>query len=308
MNTARAPQAVTQSAAFAAWMQDVQARMEAALERFLPPAQGRAARLHEAVRYAVLGGGKRVRPLLVFAAGEVVGADAAALEVPAAAIEMIHAYSLVHDDLPCMDDDHWRRGKPSVHIKFGEAAAILAGDALQAQAVQLMTSHRAAVDAQGQLDMLQVLAVASGSHGMCGGQQIDLDSIGKPLTEPELESMHIYKTGALIRAAVTLGAMCGRGLPADERAALDRYAKCTGLLFQVVDDILDATADTATLGKTAGKDLQHDKPTYVSILGLPAARNKAQDLHDDALAALESFGVRAQRLRELAQLIAHRTF
>ena len=308
MNTARAPQAVTQSADFAAWMQDVQARMEMALERFLPPVHGRVARLHEAMRYAVLGGGKRVRPLLVFAAGEVGGAQSAVLEIPAAAVEMIHAYSLVHDDLPCMDDDHWRRGKPSVHVKFGEAEAVLAGDALQAQAVQLMTSHRAAPDAQAQLDMLNVLAVASGTQGMCGGQQIDLDSVGRKLTEPELESMHIYKTGALIRASVTLGAMCGRVLSVAERGALDHYAKCTGLLFQVVDDILDATADTATLGKTAGKDLQHDKPTYVSIMGLSAARGKAQDLHDDALAALDVFGVRAQRLRELAQLIANRSF
>ena len=304
MNAVSAPAGVM----FAIWMQDVQARMEGALAKLLPPASTAPARLHDAMRYAVLGGGKRVRPLLVFAAGEVAGADAAALEIPAAAIEMIHAYSLVHDDLPSMDDDAMRRGKPTVHVEFGEATAILAGDALNAHAFVLLASRRAAPDAAAQLQMIEVLGAAAGSRGMCGGQQIDMDAVGQDITEPELEMMHIHKTGALIRAAVTLGVLCGRPLAANERARLDHYAKCTGLLFQVVDDILDATQDSATLGKTAGKDELHGKPTYVSILGLPDARRKAQVLLDDALAALEPFGARAQRLAELTRFIARRSF
>jgi farnesyl diphosphate synthase len=256
----------------------------------------------------VLGGGKRVRPLLVFAAGETAGADADALEVPAAAVEMVHAYSLVHDDLPCMDDDALRRGKPTVHVEFDVATAILAGDALQAQAMSVLASRRAAPDAAAQLEMLAVLGQACGSFGMCGGQQIDMDAIGKTISEPELEMMHIHKTGALIRASVTMGALCGAPLPSVERARLDHYAKCTGLLFQVVDDILDATQDSTTLGKTAGKDDLHGKPTYVSILGLAQARRKAQDLLDDALTSLEPLGARGQRLGDLARFIARRSF
>ena len=301
-------QAATRSSVFAAWMQDMQARVEAALGHALPPAGAAPARLHDAMRYAVLGGGKRVRPLLLYAAGEMAGAGLDALDTPAAAVEMIHAYSLIHDDLPCMDDDALRRGKPTVHIEFDQATAILAGDALQAQAVLILAGRRAAPDAQAQLDMLLVLAQASGSRGMCGGQQIDLDSTGASLSEPELELMHIHKTGALIRASVTLGALCGNQMSAALREKLDHFAKCIGLLFQVVDDILDATVDTATLGKTAGKDKKAGKPTYVSILGLTEARRKAQDLLDHALASLEPFGARAQRLRELAQFIARRSF
>lgn len=300
--------AATSSSAFAAWMQDMQARVEAALGHALPPAGAAPARLHDAMRYAVLGGGKRVRALLLYAAGEMVGARLDALDTPAAAVEMVHAYSLIHDDLPCMDDDDLRRGKPTVHIEFDEATAILAGDALQAQAVLILAGRRAAHDAQAQLDMLEVLAQASGSRGMCGGQQIDLNSTGASLSEPELELMHIHKTGALIRASVTLGALCGNPMSAALREKLDHFAKCIGLLFQVVDDILDATVDTVTLGKTAGKDKKAGKPTYVSILGLAPARRKAQDLLDDALASLEPFGARAQRLRELAQFIAKRSF
>ena len=301
-------QAAARSSVFAAWMQDMQARVEAALGHALPPAGAAPARLHDAMRYAVLGGGKRVRPLLLYAAGEMAGAGLDALDTPAAAVEMIHAYSLIHDDLPCMDDDALRRGKPTVHIEFDQATAILAGDALQAQAVLILAGRRAAPDAQAQLDMLLVLAQASGSRGMCGGQQIDLDSTGASLSEPELELMHIHKTGALIRASVTLGALCGNQMSAALREKLDHFAKCIGLLFQVVDDILDATVDTATLGKTAGKDKKAGKPTYVSILGLTEARRKAQDLLVDALVSLEPFGARAQRLRELAQFIARRSF
>ncbi len=293
---------------FSAWMQGLQARMETALAALLPPVSVTPARLHDAMRYAVLGGGKRVRGLLVYAAGELTRAGQDALDIPAMAVEIVHAYSLVHDDLPCMDDDILRRGRPTLHIEFDQATAILAGDALQALAMHLLASRRAAPDAAAQLEMLEVLGLACGSRGMCGGQQIDMDAVGKTLTEAELEMMHVHKTGALIRASVTLGALCGTPLAAREPAALDHFAKCAGLLFQVVDDILDATADSATLGKTAGKDQHAGKPTYVSILGLTGARRKAQQLLDDGLSALEPFGARAQRLRELARFIAQRSF
>jgi len=294
---------------FPAWMGGIQTRMESAMGRQLPPADALPRRLHDAMRYAVLGGGKRVRPLLAFAAGEVVNAPAESLEVVSGAVEMIHAYSLIHDDLPCMDNDDLRRGRPTVHVEFDYATALLAGDALQAQATLILTDRQVAPDAAAQLEMLRVLAFASGSRGMCGGQQIDLDAVGKPLTEPELELMHIHKTGALIRASVTLGTLCGtRRLSEADARKLDHYAKCTGLLFQVVDDILDATADTATLGKTAGKDAKDDKPTYVSILGLAEARRKAQYLLEDAVSALEPFGDQGRRLRELAEFIVKRSF
>jgi len=289
-------------------MGGIQTRMESALGRLLPPMGALPARLHDAMRYAVLGGGKRVRPLLVFAAGEVADAPGTSLEVVAGAVEMIHAYSLVHDDLPCMDNDDLRRGRPTVHKEFDYATALLAGDALQAQATLILSDRHVAPDAAAQLEMLRVLAQASGSRGMCGGQQIDLDAIGRPLTEPELELMHIHKTGALIRASVTLGTLCGSPLSPPEAAKLDHYAKCIGLLFQVVDDILDVTQDSATLGKTAGKDAKDDKPTYVSILGLAEARRKAQTLLEDGLTALEPFGTRARRLRELAEFITRRSF
>jgi len=294
--------------AFREWMAAVQSRMETALARLLPAADALPTKLHDAMRYAVLGGGKRVRPLLVFGAGEFAGAAPEALEIPAAALEMIHAYSLVHDDLPCMDDDSLRRGKPTVHVEFDYATALLAGDALQAQAFHVLAANPAAADAATQLRMLDVLARAAGSRGMCGGQQIDLDAVGRDLTEPELELMHIHKTGALIRASVNLGALCGGPLETAERERLDHYAKCAGLLFQVVDDILDATADTTTLGKTAGKDAQDDKPTYVSILGLAAARRKADDLLTESLDSLAPFGSRGGRLADLARFIARRTF
>lgn len=304
MNMASAPAAVQ----FSVWTQDMQARMEAVLGELLPSASAPPMRLHDAMRYAVLCGGKRVRPLLVFAAGELVEADLQALEIPAAAVEMVHGYSLIHDDLPSMDDDVLRRGKPTVHVEFDEATAILAGDALQAQAMWVLAARRVAPDAAAQLEMIEILGHASGSLGMCGGQQIDLDAVGKSVTEAELEMMHIQKTGALIRASVLMGALCGRPLAPAEHARLDHYAKCIGLLFQVVDDILDATADTATLGKTAGKDQQHDKPTYVSLLGVGPARAKAQDLLREALTAVQPFGARAQRLAEMTRFLAQRSF
>jgi farnesyl diphosphate synthase len=294
---------------FDAWMMATQTRMESALSRLLPPVDALPPRLHDAMRYAVLGGGKRVRPLLVFAAGELSEAAPETLEASAAAVEMIHAFSLIHDDLPCMDDDVLRRGKPTVHVEFDEATALLAGDALQSQAFAVLSRERAGVGAQAQIEMVRLLADATGSRGMCGGQQIDLDGVGKTLTEPELEVMHIHKTGALIRASVMLGALSGeQGVSAADRAALLRYANRVGLLFQVVDDILDETADTATLGKTAGKDSSANKPTYVSILGLNEARNKARELLEEALRALDGFGARAARLAGLANYIAARPF
>ena len=293
---------------FQAWMGSVQARMEVALARLLPAAQLRPARLHEAMRYAALEGGKRVRPLLVFAAGEAAGASAERLEVAASAVELIHAYSLVHDDLPCMDDDVLRRGKPTVHVEYDEATALLAGDALQSAAFQLLAEHRLADDPLVQLEMVRTLAAAAGSRGMAGGQQIDLEATGKALTVPELEVMHIHKTGALIRAAVILGASCGEGLPEEKMQMLDRYAKAIGLAFQVMDDVLDCDASTATLGKTAGKDQKQGKPTYVSAMGLAPARELAQELRGKAQAALDGLGGTARRLRELADFIVLRKF
>lgn len=281
--------------------------MESVLARTLPAADIVPRRLHQAMRYAVLGGGKRVRPLLAFAAGEVAAAADARLEIVASAVELIHAYSLVHDDLPCMDDDVLRRGRPTVHVEFDEATALLAGDSLQSLAFQLLAQYPLAFEPHQQLEMVTLLAVAAGSRGMAGGQAIDLASVGQSLTLPELESMHIHKTGALIRSSVMLGALCGQ-LTEKEMAQLDHFAKCIGLAFQVVDDVLDAEASTATLGKTAGKDAQQNKPTYVSVLGVAQAKTLAGSLRQDALAALEGFGHAAQRLRELADFIVLRPF
>ena len=289
-------------------MGEVQARMEAALARLLPPAQAVPVRLHESMRYAVLEGGKRVRPLLCFAAGEMAGAAIERLEVAGAAVEMIHAYSLVHDDMPCMDDDILRRGKPTVHVEFDQATALLAGDALQSLAFQLLSESRLSDSPTAQLEMVKALAVASGSRGMAGGQAIDLASTGKPLTLPELEFMHIHQTGALIRAAVVLGANCGAPLDAAAAENLDRYAKCVGLAFQVVDDVLDCDANTATLGKTAGKDAIQGKATYVSAMGIARAREFAEDLRKQAHTALAAFGSRAARLAQLADFIVLRKF
>lgn len=293
---------------FPTWMDGLQKRTEAALERLLPPAGVAPQRLHRAMRYAALGGGKRVRPLLCHAAGALSGADPARLDIAAAAVELIHVYSLVHDDLPCMDDDVLRRGKPTCHVEFDEATALLVGDALQSLAFQVLAEQRPGGDAKRQLEMLRLLAQAAGSRGMAGGQAIDLDAVGKPLSLTELEFMHIHKTGALIRAAVLLGAACGATLPEPQFAALDRYAKIAGLLFQVVDDILDSESDTATLGKTAGKDAAHNKPTYVSLLGLTQAKDKAAELRLAARESLASFGDKSLRLGELTDYIVNRSF
>lgn len=296
---------MTASEAFNDWMKGVQSTMEYALASFLPAAAEAPARLHDAMRYAVLDGGKRVRPLLVFAAGDLFNADAVLLARAAAAVEMIHAYSLVHDDMPCMDDDALRRGKPTVHVKYDEATALLVGDALQAQAFLVLSQAESAHPAR-LLAMLRLLAQASGSVGMCGGQAIDLESVGLTLSLSELEQMHRLKTGALLRASVLLGAMSGKDLSGAEVAALDAYSAAIGLAFQVVDDVLDATADSTTLGKTAGKDAADNKPTYVSILGLEQSKALAEKLRNDAHHALIPFGDKARRLRELADLIVQR--
>ena len=291
---------------FDSWSREVASRMQAVLAELLPAPRIAPSRLHDAMRYSTLGGGKRVRAMLVFGAGEVTGAEARRLEVVACAVEMIHAYSLIHDDLPCMDDDVLRRGKPTCHVEFDEATALLAGDALQSLAFQLLSQHRIADDAAAQLEMVEVFAAACGSRGMAGGQAIDLDAVGKPLTLPELEYMHILKTGALIRASVVMGARCGASATPAEREGLDRYAKCVGLAFQVVDDILDEEGDADSLGKTAGKDKAAGKPTYTTLMGLADARRFAGELLRDARQALEPFGARAQRLHEIAEFIVHR--
>jgi farnesyl diphosphate synthase len=292
---------------FTDWMRLRQERMEAVLEGLLPASNLAPFNLHEAMRYAVLGGGKRVRPLLAFAAGEAAGVQVPQVERAAAAVELIHAYSLVHDDLPCMDNDELRRGKPTCHVAFGEATALLVGDALQSLAFQVLTEPVIASTPAAQLAMVRTLAAAAGSRGMAGGQAIDLASTGRELTLTELEHMHIHKTGELIRAAVVLGAGCGSGLDPEGSAGLDHFAKAAGLAFQVVDDLLDAQADTGTLGKTAGKDARHNKPTYVSVLGVSRAREFADELRTQALGALAPFGGEASRLRALIDFIVLRS-
>jgi len=287
---------------FASWAAARRERVENALDRALPPVGEDAARLCEAMRYATLGGGKRIRALLAYAAGEFAGADPADVDAPAAAVEMIHAYSLVHDDLPSMDDDTMRRGRPTCHVAFGEATALLAGDALQSQAFEALgrANLRDAASA------CALLAQASGAIGMAGGQAIDLEATGRPMDELALETMHRMKTGALIRAAVRLGAAAGRALPHDAERALDAYAAAAGLAFQVIDDVLDVAGTSSALGKTAGKDAAQGKPTYVSLLGLDAARAKAHTLADDARAALAGHGG-SRRLIEIADDIVRRT-
>ena len=302
-----------QTSAFNNWARDKQLRMEDVLDTHLPSATTSPARLHEAMRYSTMGGGKRVRALLAYAAGEFCGADINKIDVPAAAVEIIHAFSLVHDDLPCMDDDDLRRGKPTAHKQYGDAMALLVGDALQSFAFQLISQDKLLKSATQKLKMLHILALASGSRGMAGGQAIDIDSIGIPLTRAELEHMHIQKTGALIRAAALMGAYCAdktkdEKLINDKISAVDHFAKSIGLAFQVVDDILDAEADTQTLGKTAGKDQLNNKSTYVTILGLSAAKQLASELHANAMAALSFYGREADLLRHLANFITHRSF
>ncbi|MEW7980939.1 MAG: (2E,6E)-farnesyl diphosphate synthase [Candidatus Sedimenticola endophacoides] len=283
-------------------------RCEQALERLLPAARVQPRRLHEAMRYATLGGGKRVRPVLTYAAGRALGIDPPQLDGAACAVELIHAYSLIHDDLPAMDDDRLRRGRPTCHIAFDEATAILAGDALQTQAFKVLCEDQALrVSSRTRLEMIRSLALASGSRGMAGGQAIDLAAVGRQLDLAQLENMHIHKTGALIRASVRLGALAADVPESPELHRLDRYAKCIGLAFQVQDDILDVESDTATLGKTQGKDQAQEKPTYPALLGLSEAKRMALSLREEALESLSAFDEGAEPLRWLADYIVARS-
>ena len=291
---------------FSGWQSRARAQTELILERVLPAASKQPESLHQAMRYAVLDGGKRLRPLLVLAAAELGKSVQAACEQAAAAVECIHVYSLVHDDMPEMDNDTLRRGKPTCHVAYGAATALLVGDALQTLAFDVL-SRPTALPAARQLRMIRTLAAASGSLGMAGGQAVDLDNVGKSLSQTELEAMHRLKTGALIRAAVLLGALSCPDLDDAALEKLDRYAACLGLAFQVVDDVLDCSADTATLGKTAGKDAEADKPTYVKLMGLDAARRYAEELVAEALAQLQAFDERAEHLRSLARFVTARS-
>ena len=287
-----------------AWMQPHLERVEQALSEGIE-AHSPAA-LGEAMRYAVLDGGKRLRPLLVLATAEAVGGDSggpAAINA-ACAIELIHAYSLVHDDMPCMDNDVLRRGKPTVHVQFGEAQALLAGDALQSLAFEMLTPQDASVSAAQQAACVGLLSRASGYQGMAGGQAIDLASVGQRLTEDQLRQMHRLKTGALLLCSVQMGAACVAGVSASAQAALVRFGEALGLAFQVVDDVLDVTADSATLGKTAGKDEAADKPTYVALMGLDGAKAFADALAAQAAQALTDTGLPEVRLAALRALTA----
>jgi farnesyl diphosphate synthase len=288
----------------AAWSALRCAQVEEALQTWLPA--DAPAGLGEAMRYAVLGGGKRLRPLLALAASESLGGHAGAAMRAACALELIHAYSLVHDDMPCMDNDVLRRGKATVHVKFGQASALLAGDALQAFAFELLTPQDGNVPAPMQARLCGLLARAAGEAGMAGGQAIDLASVGKALDEAQLKNMHELKTGALLQASVMMGVACAEAT-ADQSKALSHYGHAMGLAFQVVDDILDVTADSATLGKTAGKDAQAGKPTYVSILGLERSQAYAQELYVQAMTALHTSTLReTAALRALADVVVQR--
>ncbi len=293
---------------FNQWVASIQQRTESALDKHLPQAHIVPQRLHEAMRYSTLGGGKRVRALLAHAAGDFCHAESEKLDFAAMSVELIHAYSLVHDDMPCMDDDDLRRGKPSCHKQFDDATALLVGDALQSLAFELLATPQLINNPSKQIEMLHFLAIASGSRGMAGGQAIDLASVGKSLNQTELEHMHIHKTGALIRAAAILGAYCSDTQDKMRIKAIDHYAQAIGLAFQVVDDILDTEADTATLGKTAGKDALENKPTYVTILGLSRAKALANELYESAIEPLSTYGSESARLINLAQLITQRSY
>jgi farnesyl diphosphate synthase len=297
---------------FSDWLSERALHVERVLARVLPHEDVVPARLHRAMRYSVLGGGKRVRAALVFAAAHACGLTpsaqhdsqaASAQDLAAAAVELVHAYSLVHDDLPCMDDDVLRRGRPTVHVQFDEATALLAGDALQPLAFDLLAQMPIAP--QLIVQAMRDLARAAGSLGMAGGQAIDLESVGKALTQQALQQMHVLKTGALLEASVSLGGLAG-GANSQQRQALEAYAAAMGLAFQVIDDVLDVTADSSQLGKTPGKDAAANKPTYVTLMGLAQARAFAGELHQRALAALSPLGDSAALLAGLADFIVLR--
>ena len=288
------------------FMAACQARLEGVLSQWLPPAATHPASLHQAMRYAALDGGKRIRPTLVYASGQAVGSRRETLDAPACAIELIHAYSLVHDDLPAMDDDDLRRGKPSCHKAFGEAVAILAGDALQSLAFHVLSRDNPGTDAATRLRMIETLALAAGSRGMAGGQTIDLEAAGRQLDIAELEDMHIHKTGALIRASVVLGALTAPELEDSTLERLDHYAKCIGLAFQIRDDILDVEGETHTLGKRIGADQTLDKSTYPALIGLEASRQRASELNEEAQDSLSRLGTEADPLRKISLYIVER--
>jgi farnesyl diphosphate synthase len=282
-------------------------RLERSFDTWLPAAVTHPATLHDAMRYTVMDGGKRIRPTLVYAGGQAIGAAPESMDRAACAVELIHAYSLIHDDLPAMDDDDLRRGKPSCHRAFGEATAILAGDALQSLAFQVLASDAGSgVSGTTRLRMIKTLALAAGSRGMVGGQAIDLAATGQQLNIAELEDMHIHKTGALIRASVVLGALCGNSMAQADIEKLDHYAKCIGLAFQIRDDILDIEGEAATLGKNPGMDQRLEKPTYPSVIGLAAARQRATELHTEALNSLAAFDHKADPLRWISTYIIER--
>ena len=288
-------------------LQDYQACAERALEYWLPPEDTEPARFHQAMRYAVLGNGKRIRPVLAYATGEALGVPRAALDAPACAVEFIHAYSLVHDDLPAMDDDDLRRGRPTCHRAFDEATAILAGDALQALAFEVLARDKNIIAGSAQrVQMVESLAQAAGYAGMAGGQALDLAAVGRSLTIAELENMHIHKTGALIRASVRLGALSLPDVETDVLERLDHYAKCVGLAFQICDDILDVEGDTEVIGKPQGSDIARNKPTYPNLLGLSEAKQAARDLHAEAVNSLEILGEHKEVLRWIADYIINR--
>ncbi len=278
-----------------------------ALDFWLPSEDIQPEHLHAAMRYSVLGDGKRIRPVLTYATGQALNVSLSSLDGPSSAVEMIHAYSLIHDDLPAMDDDDLRRGRLTCHKQFDEATAILAGDALQALAFYILAHDQAIhTRAENRLEMISVLAQASGSRGMAGGQAIDLASVGKDLNLAQLENMHIHKTGALIRSAVKMGALACPDITPDQLDKLDHYAKCIGLAFQVWDDVLDIEGDTEVIGKPQGSDIERGKPTYPKLLGLAGAKQTAQDLHDQAINCLSEFDERADTLRWIADYIVSR--
>ena len=298
---------MTNSQNFQNYLYACKQRVETVLERWLPESRIQPERLHEAMRYATLGSGKRIRPMLVYAAGKALGVPQKQLDGPASAVELIHAYSLVHDDLPAMDDDELRRGRPACHIAFDEASAILAGDALQALAFRLLSSdEKMNVTAEIRLKMIENLALASGSRGMVGGQAIDLAAVGQKLDLAQLENMHIHKTGALIRASVRMATMMATQADPNIVKSMDHYAKCIGLAFQVRDDILDVEGNTETLGKTQGSDQAREKPTYPALLGLHEACVMAEELCQEATASLEKLDNKADPLRWLAGYIITR--
>ncbi len=288
-------------------LQVYQESVEAALDHWLPKASIQPEKLHEAMRYSVLSEGKRIRPVLVYATGEAFGVDLKALDGPASAVEIIHAYSLIHDDLPSMDDDDLRRGRPTCHKKYDEATAILAGDALQALSFHILAHDpMIQVNDQQRLAMINTLAIASGSRGMAGGQAIDLAAVGQSLNIAELENMHIHKTGALIRASAELGALSVENVDATLFSRISHYAKCIGLAFQIKDDILDIESDTETLGKPQGSDVAANKPTYPELLGLDGAKQAADDLYNKAIQSLDVFDKQADTLRAIADYIVKR--